>query len=106
MNNFNKKILKNLKNNFLKSIPNEKKLKILFDKISFYSIKDLKNSRHFIYFKIRKFLLKYNELSQKIDSTYRNIIYNNQILEPNRKKYLKNKNSGIWFIFHRFMHRI
>ena len=47
------------------------------------------NSRHFIYLKIRKFLLKYNELSQKIDSTYSNIVSNNKILKSKRKKYLK-----------------
>ena len=87
--NFNIKFLKNLKNKFFKSKPNEKKLKILFEKISFYSLKDVMNSRHFIYLKIRNFLLKYNELSQKIDSTYSNIISNNKILKSNRKKYLK-----------------
>ena len=89
LDNFNKKILKILKNNFLKSKSNKKKLKKLFEKISFYNLRDLKNSRQFIYLNFRNYLLKYNELSQKIDSTYRTIIYNNQILEPFRKKYLK-----------------
>lgn len=89
LDNFNKKILKILKNNFLKSKSNKKKLKKLFEKISFYNLRDLKNSRYFIYLNFRNYLLKYNELSQKIDSTYRTIIYNNQILEPFRKKYLK-----------------
>ena len=87
--NFNIKFLKNLKNKFFKSKPNDKKLKILFEKISFYSLRDVMNSRQFIYLKIRNFLLKYNELSQKIDSTYSNIISNNKILKSKRKKYLK-----------------
>ena len=87
--NFNINILKNIKNNFSEYNTDEEKLKILFRTISFYSLKDLIYSKHFVYLEIRNFLLNYNELAQDIDAIYKNIIYNNKILKPFRKKYLR-----------------
>ena len=57
--NFNKYIFKDLKDNFSESNTNEEKLKILFEKISFYSLNDLIDSKHFFYSEFRNFLLKY-----------------------------------------------
>ena len=55
---FNIKILEELKNNLSEFKTNEEKLKFLFEKVSFYNLKDLKDAKHFIYFEFRKFLLK------------------------------------------------
>ena len=86
---FNKYILKNLKNEISKYNTNKEKLKILFLIISFYSLEDLINSKHFIYNEIKNFLINYNGFAQEIDANYRNIQYNNKILEPIRKEYLE-----------------
>jgi DNA polymerase sigma len=87
--NFNINILKNLKKEISKYNANKEKLKILFRKISFYSLEDIINSKHFTYYEIKIFLINYNGFPQEIDATYRNIQYNNKILEPIRKEYLE-----------------
>ena len=86
--NFNIKILKNLKNKISKYNTNKENLKILFRIIPFYSLKDIIYSKNFIYNEIKNFLINYNKIAQEIDATYRNIQYNNKILEPIRKEYL------------------
>ena len=86
---FNIKILEELKNNLSEFKTNEEKLKFLFEKVSFYSLKDLKDAKHFIYFEFRKFLLKYNDQNQKLNVFYRNVIYNTEKLKPIKDKYLK-----------------
>ena len=86
---FNIKILKKLKNNLSEFKTNEEKLKFLFEKVSFYSLKDLKDAKHFIYFEFRKFLLKYNDQNQKLNEFYRNVIYNTEKLKPLKDKYLE-----------------
>ena len=87
--NFNIKILKNLKNKISKYNTNKERLKILFRIIPFYSLKDIIYSKNFIYNEIKNFLINYNKIAQEIDATYRNIQYNNKILEPIRKEYLE-----------------
>ena len=86
---FNIKILEELKNNLSEFKTNEEKLKFLFEKVSFYSLKDLKDAKHFIYFEFRKFLLKYNDQNQKLNVFYRNVIYNTEKLKPIKDKYLE-----------------
>ena len=86
---FNIKILEKLKNNLSEFKTNEEKLKFLFEKISFYNLKDLKDAKHFIYFEFRKFLLKYNDQNQKLNVFYRNVIYNTEKLKPIKDKYLE-----------------
>ena len=86
---FNIKILGELKNNLSEFKTNEEKLKFLFEKVSFYSLKDLKDAKHFIYFEFRKFLLKYNDQNQKLNEFYRNVIYNTEKLKPIKDKYLE-----------------
>ena len=87
--NFNINILKNIKNEISEYNSNKEKLKILFRKISFYSLEDIINSKHFTYYEIKIFLINYNGFPQEIDAIYRNIQYNNKILEPIRKEYLE-----------------
>ena len=82
-------ILEELKNNLSEFKTNEEKLKFLFEKVSFYSLKDLKDAKHFIYFEFRKFLLKYNDQNQKLNVFYRNVIYNTEKLKPIKDKYLE-----------------
>ena len=78
-------ILKKLKkNNFSESNTNEEKLKILCEKISYYSLEDLKNSEHFIYLEIRNDL----KLNQNLDAFYMNIIYNSEKLREIKNQYL------------------
>ena len=86
---FNIKILEKLKNNLSEFKTNEEKLKFLFEKISFYNLKDLKDAKHFIYYEFRKFLLKYNDQNQKLNVFYRNVIYNTEKLKPIKDKYLE-----------------
>ena len=86
---FNIKILEELKNNLSEFKTNEEKLKFLFEKVSFYNLKDLKDEKHFIYFEFRKFLLKYNDQNQKLNVFYRNVIYNTEKLKPIKDKYLE-----------------
>ena len=86
---FNINFLEELKNNLSEFKTNEEKLKFLFEKISFYSLKDLKDAKHFIYFEFRKFLLKFNDQNQKLNVFYRNVIYNTEKLKPIKDKYLK-----------------
>ena len=86
---FNIKILEELKNNLSEFKTNEEKLKFLFEKVSFYNLKDLKDAKHFIYFEFRKFLLKYNDQNQKLNVFYRNVIYNTEKLKPIKDKYLE-----------------
>ena len=87
---FNINFLKDLKNSLFKSQTNEEKLKILFEKISFYSLNDYIYSYHFIYLEFRNFLKSiYNVLTQDINVIYRNIIYNTEKLKPIKEKYLK-----------------
>ena len=86
---FNFKALEELKNDLSEFKTNEEKLKILFEKISFFKLENLKDAKHFIYFEFRNFLLKYNDPEQKIDVFYRNIIYNTEKLKPIKEKYLK-----------------
>lgn len=82
--------LKDLKNSLFKSQTNEEKLKILFEKVSFYSLNDFIYSNHFIYLEFRNFLRSiYNVLTQDINDIYRNIIYNTEKLKPIKEKYLK-----------------
>jgi predicted nucleotidyltransferase len=79
-------ILKKLKkNNFSESNTNEEKLKILCEKISYYSLEDLKNSEHFIYLEIRNDL----KLNQNLDAFYMNIIYNSEKLREIKNQYLE-----------------
>jgi len=79
-------IIIRLKNYCSKSNANEEKL---VEKVSFYSLKDVIYSKHFIYREIRKDL----KLNQNIDAVYRNIMYNNGKLKGSRHKYLeKTKN--------------
>ena len=87
---FNIKILEKLKKNLSKSNTNKKKLKILFKKISFFNLTQLKYAKQFIYFEFRNFLLKYDEPNQNqdLDIFYRNIIYNTEKLKPIKDKYL------------------
>ena len=86
---FNINILKNLKKNISKYNTNKENLENLFRIISFYSPKDIINSKHFIYNEIKNYLINYNVNDQEIDATYRNIQYNNKILEPIRKECLE-----------------
>ena len=86
---FNIKILEELKNNLSEFKTNEEKLKFLFEKVSFYNLKDLKDAKHFFYFEFRKFLLKYNDQNQKLNVFYRNVIYNTEKLKPIKDKYLE-----------------
>lgn len=86
---FNINFLEELKNNLSEFKTNEEKLKFLFEKVSFYNLKDLKDAKHFIYFEFRKFLLKFNDQNQKLNVFYRNVIYNTEKLKPIKDKYLK-----------------
>ena len=86
---FNIKILEELKNNLSEFKTNEEKLKFLFEKVSFYNLKDLKDAKHFFYFEFRKFLLKYNDQNQKLNVFYRNVINNTEKLKPIKDKYLE-----------------
>ena len=86
---FNINFLEELKNNLSEFKTNEEKLKFLFEKVSFYNLKDLKDEKHFFYFEFRKFLLKYNDQNQKLNVFYRNVIYNTEKLKPIKDKYLK-----------------
>ena len=75
-------IIIRLKNYCSKSNANEEKL---VEKVSFYSLKDVIYSKHFIYREIRKDL----KLNQNIDAVYRNIMYNNGKLKEIRHNYLE-----------------
>mgnify|MGYP002624744406 CR=1 FL=1 len=89
-------ILNDLKKNCSKSKTIEEKLKILFDKISFYRLndlkdeKDIKDIKHLLYLELRHFLRAiYYILAQGINDIYRNIINNTEKLKPVKEQYLK-----------------
>ena len=85
-----KNIFKNLKKKFFSELKaNEEKLKILSEKISYYTFEDLINSEQFIYSEIRNDL----KLNQNIDDFYMNINNNTEKLKEIKNIYLeKTKN--------------
>ena len=85
-----KYIFKNLKNKFFsKSKANGEKLKMLSEKISYYTFEDLIYSEQFIYSEIRNDL----KLNQNIDDFYMNINNNTEKLKEIKNIYLeKTKN--------------
>ena len=82
LNDFIINIFKSLKNKFSKPNANEEKL---IEKVSFYILYDLINSKHFIYREIINDL----KLNQNIDAVYRNIMHNNGKLKEIRHNYLE-----------------
>ena len=91
----NIEFLEDLKNNFSESEKNEEKLKKLIEKVSFYNLEDLRLVKHFIYFELRNFLLKYKEINQSIDVIYRNILYNTEKLKPIKDQYLESTKEAL-----------